>query len=185
MNTLTNGLVCAFLCTGMANCFTQYGTHLDNFNVYYSSDRQAALDRAKQINVQIARNSIWWNNVEPIQGENNWSVIDAAVKEEIAAGIEPLVTLVGSPAWANGTSPNQYEYYYQVPSDPGAFATWVSRYAAFASSTAQRLKGKVTKYELWNEENEHFTWQPAPNPDQYATWFLAVSQAIKSADPNA
>ena len=172
------------LSAGAANS-TQFGTHLDATNVYYQSDRANAIARAKQINVQIARNTVWWNNVQTYRGRDNWGVIEAAVDEQRAAGIEPLVTLVGSPAWANGADPNQFEFFYQIPGDPGAFSYWVGEYASFAASAAQRLKGRVTKWELWNEENEHFTWQPFPNPDQYAAWYRAVYQAIKSVDPSA
>jgi hypothetical protein len=53
------------------------------------------------------------------------------------------------------------------------------------SEAAMRYKGKVRKWELWNEQNETYFWKPTPNIDHYAQWYTAAYQAIKAVDPTA
>ena len=60
-----------------------------------------------------------------------------------------------------------------------------AQYAKFVRLVATRYKGKVANYEVWNEPNAIFFWQPAPNATQYTALLKAAYTAIKGADPNA
>jgi hypothetical protein len=112
-------------------------------------------------------------------------LIGEVVDELTAAGIEPLFTVYGSPAWANGTSDDAKNYYLYVPTEPAAFALWLSEYTAFMHDAALRYRGRVKKWELWNEENQHFFWKPAPDLDRYARWYREIYRTIKEVDPEA
>ena len=59
-----------------------------------------------------------------------------------------------------------------------AFAAWVDRDAAFMHAAASRYRGKFKRWELWNEENLHWNWKPAPSAAQYARWYTAVYGAV-------
>jgi hypothetical protein len=132
------------------------------------------------LHAKVSRGSFLWSHIEPNQGTRDWSVTDDVVNKLTAANIDPLMVAYGSPAWANGSS-----NFLVVPTDSAAFANWVAAYADFMAAAATRYKGRVTKWELWNEENQHFFWQPKPNVTQYSIWFKAVYAAIKAADPSA
>jgi len=50
---------------------------------------------------------------------------------------------------------------------------------------AQRYAGRVSAYEIWNEEDEARWWTGAPNPAAYAQLLKATYPAVKAADPKA
>jgi hypothetical protein len=164
----------------------QYGVHMDSTWDGYGWRRTKAIGQARDVlHAQVARNSFLWHLVEPVQGQRDWSRTDSVVDELRAGGIEPLMAVYGSPPWANGTPSSTADHYLYVPTDPAAFDAWVHNYADFMRAAARRYRGKVKRWELWNEENLHWNWKPAPSAAQYARWYSAVYAAIRSEDPDA
>ncbi len=129
----------------------------------------------------IVRNSVLWNHMQPTKGGPiDFSVMDDVVDTQASYGVENLGCIAGSPGWASGGGE------WTVPTDAAAFNAWVEEYAAFiGGEVVPRYRTKMKKWELWNEENGDFTWQPKPSPQQYIQWFNAVRTAIKKADPTA
>ena len=145
-----------------------------------------AIDAARNLRAEVARVGLMWTWIEFTQGHQDWTVPDRVIQGLIDAGVEPLLVVFGSPAWANGVGAGSDPYFYlHVPTSPAAFQLWVDRYRDFVGQAARRYRGRVTKWELWNEPNDKFFWRPGPRIDQYATWFAAVRQAILDEDPNA
>jgi hypothetical protein len=163
----------------------KYGVHQDLTYDGYSWRRAKGIDAAASVHAQISRNSLLWSKIESTPGTYDWSIPDSVVDGLIAKGIEPLFVIVGSPSWANGSAPDMPGSQYYVPTDDKAFSTWVRAYSAFVRNAVARYKGRVTKWEIWNEENEHFTWKPQPITSQYAQFFTAIRSAILSVDPKA
>jgi hypothetical protein len=89
---------------------------------------------------------------------------DAIVREEEARGVKTLfvVTALGGIR----------------PTDPGA-------YGQFVRNLAERYKGKVDAYEIWNEEDESGFWPGAPQPAEYVTLLKIAYGAVKLGDPAA
>ncbi len=164
---------------------TLYGLHMDLAFNGNAAERTRTIQNAVAIKTQISRNSFAWSQVEPTRGNRDWRLTDSVVDELIANGIEPLMVIYGSPSWANGVSASVTNAFLYVPTEETAFAAWVTQYASFAGAAAARYRGKVRKWELWNEENQHYFWKPSANVDQYVRWYTAVAQAIKAADPGA
>ena len=52
--------------------------------------------------VDLVRVNVYWSDVESHEGVFNWSAYDPAIKGLHTRGIEPVLTLVSTPAWANG-----------------------------------------------------------------------------------
>jgi glycosyl hydrolase family 39 (putative alpha-L-iduronidase) len=50
---------------------------------------------------------------------------------------------------------------------------------------AERYKGKVEAYEIWNEENLPRFWSTGPDPARYVELLKAAHAAIKQSDPAA
>src|SRR6478672_2249888 len=147
---------------------TQFGVHQDLNYDGYDWRRAKNIAAAASIGAQISRNSLLWSNIESTRGTYDWSIPDSVVADLRANGIEPLFVIVGSPSWANATAPETPDARFYVPTQKAAFSAWVSAYVGFVKKAVARYKGRVTKWEVWNEENEHYTWKPAPSITQYA-----------------
>jgi hypothetical protein len=166
---------------------TTYGLHMD---VTYDDDpahRLEAIELAASVGVQISRNSFLWHRMQPTPDQEvDWSVPDSVVEELTGRGIEPLFTAYGSPSWANGVPHDDVEDAdLYVPQDDADFDQWVDRYADFMRAAAERYRGQVTKWEVWNEQNGTWFWKPAPDLDRYVEFFQAVRGAILQGNPDA
>jgi hypothetical protein len=170
--------------TSVASSGVEYGVHSDLSFDESVSQITTGIQQVSALHANVQRGSFLWHHIESTQGTYNWTYTDAVVSQSLAAHVDPLMVVYGSPSWANGTPTSTASYYLYVPQDSAAFATWVSEYATFMSAAATRYKGQVKKWELWNEENQHYFWMPTPNVQQYITWYRAVSAAILAADPS-
>ena len=164
---------------------TLYGLHMDLNYIEDPGIRKLAIEKAKELNVQVSRNSFLWHRIEAEKGARDWSVPDSVVQELLAAGIEPLFCIYGSPLWANNVDTNTEKYYLYIPAGDQAFQEWLKIYKDFVTDAVQRYRGEVKMWELWNEPNEHFFWKPSPNIEQYAMWYREIYKTIKKIDPNA
>lgn len=161
-----------------------FGLHMDLTWNGWETERTEAMDRAKELGTEVSRNSFLWHLVEPVQGTRDWSTVDHVVDGLLAREIEPLMVIYGSPAWANGVDGFE-DAYLHVPEESQQFALWLDRYADFVREAAARYAGRVNKWELWNEQNEHYFWKPAPNLERYIAFFERISEAIQQEVPNA
>ena len=58
-------------------------------------------------------------------------------------------------------------------------------YADFVRYVAGRYAGRVSAWEVWNEENTQRFWSTGPSPSSYVPLLQAAYPAVKQADPNA
>jgi hypothetical protein len=169
-----------------ARAETAYGLHQDLTYDGYQWRRAQGIDAARRVGATISRNSFVWNHVERSPGVYDWSRYDAVVAELEAAGLDPVFVILGSPSWANGVASDVPDAKFYVPAGTGAeFQRWVDRYEEFVRIAVRRYRGRVHRWELWNEQNESWFWKPAPSVEQYAIWYRAIRQAIREEDPGA
>ena len=118
-----------------------------------------------------------WNEAEPqAKGSYDANIIaryDRAIDTARAAGAKVLVFVNGAPRWASGSRIPMMKP--QNPSD----------YADFVRFVAARYAGRVSAWEVWNEENTSRFWPSGPNPAAYVPLLKAAYPAVKAADPNA
>lgn len=116
-----------------------------------------------------------WHDLE-WQGNDLWNLAsaDRAVEEADSRGIQVLGILGGCPAWANGGKEPAY------PPTPENLVHW----ADYVRTVATRYRGRVSAWEIWNEENIQF-WQPKPDPVYYVQLLSIASEEIRKADPQA
>jgi hypothetical protein len=106
--------------------------------------RLTALDR---LGVDVYRYTLHWDELEPREGAYRWKDADTILHGLQAHGIQPLVTLYGTPRWANGgRAPNV------VPQSAASFA-------AFARAAATRYTF-VRMWTVWNEPNQRASMSP-------------------------
>jgi len=117
-----------------------------------------------------------WRDMEPAQGQIDFSTLDAIVQAFEARGLNILITLTSAPVWAR-TSTDEAG----PPDDPQTFAV-------FAGQVAGRYAGRVNAYEIWSEPNLRREWNSnvhAISATSYLDLLRPAYAAIKAADPAA
>ncbi|MGQ9626046.1 MAG: cellulase family glycosylhydrolase [Anaerolineae bacterium] len=119
-----------------------------------------------------AKSFIDWEGIEGEgKGKYNWVDPDNIVKACSSQGLKILLRVQWTPEWARppGT-PREHP-----PSNPQDFAD-------FMQVVAERYKGKVNAYEIWNEPNLDREWGGKASPQEYVALLKAVYPAIKEVD---
>src|SRR5205823_4299741 len=87
------------------------------------------------------RQQVRWSSYEPAKGQfgNNYvAQLDALINATAAKGLNLMLSPVSSPGWAGAGG--------GLPNNPQDFADLMK-------FMADRYKGKVAAYEVWNEQN--------------------------------
>ena len=106
-----------------------------------------------------------------------WYKYDTIVRQAEAHGLEVVFRLDNPPAW---TRAGGDQVGVQAPPDDPA------DFAAFAMAVADRYRGRVRYYQIWNEPNIYPEWGEQPvSPEDYAKLLAAASRAIRAVDPDA
>jgi hypothetical protein len=125
---------------------------------------------------QYARFYVLWSDMEATRGTFD-NLLLSAYQDQFgrlrAAGVKPVVVVMGAPTWANGSSDRLVP-----PLHPAEFGTFIGTLAA-------KLRGKVAAYEVWNEPDAAAFWHAALDAGQYTALLKASYPAVKAADPAA
>ena len=135
----------------------------------------AAIADVQALHPAWVRIFLGWYAVEPRRGVIDTSQLDYLARgfSELPAGTKIVVDVVGTPAWATADGSTN------VASPP----RHVSDYARFVAALAQRFKGVVEAWEIWNEEDSNPYW--LGTVPEFVALLRAAYPAIKAADPNA
>jgi hypothetical protein len=135
------------------------------------------LDDAVAVGVGWIRLDLAWNNIQPNSPTvYNWSKFDGVVAAANARHLSLLPELAYTPSWAWPAGCANVKCH---PADPNQFA-------AFARAAVARYAPQgIHSWELWNEPNAGYYWQPAADVTQYVELLKAAVPAIKAVDPGA
>lgn len=131
-----------------------------------------------------AQYGIYWKDAEPARGSYNWGDVDNIVNSARAAGLNVLIRVSRSPAWARDPNCSASSPFIDTcpPRDPADFGRFTGALAAHVRS----LTPYSVAYELWNEPNTDNEWGGmCPQPDRYAAMVRAAYPYIKGADSSA
>src|SRR5919198_2205824 len=130
------------------------------------------LDRLDKLGVQIVRYNLRWDHVAAKKPKSptstndpsyDWTESDLFLKGLKARGIAALVTIYGTPSWANG----------------GHAPSWAPKsaraIAAFAHAAAKRYPW-VNRWAIWNEPNQR-RWLRPSSPAVYTVRLLNPAYA--------
>lgn len=167
----------------------------DDPTLRFDAGRQAAFLQARAANATVARTLVEWHRVaptkpatptDPFDPAYKFDDLDEYVRNAQAAGIEVLMTIWGTPGWANGEQKPQF-----LPTDMADFQ-------AFGQALATRYSGRtagypfVRFYGIWNESNLATFLQPQfdaagkiVSPALYARLAAAGYAGIKAGSPAA
>ncbi|MEK7324922.1 MAG: hypothetical protein AAB217_06655 [Chloroflexota bacterium] len=137
------------------------------------------MDLVKDMGFGWVKQIFAWRDIEQIEkGHYDWYRPDLIVDAVQGRNLKLLVRLDHQPFWAQedgGAEP--------LPSAPPKN---YQDFGDFCRVLAERYRGRVAAYQVWNEPNLSREWgnQP-PNTAEYAQLLAACYVGIKSADPNA
>ena len=151
--------------------------------------------RMGRANVGTMRLFVVWPDVEPSQGNYDWSFLDYYVSNTAENGIELLPFIYGTPSWAGANCGNLgADLCERVPPlTESAKAAWtnflqdfVRRYGpngAFWAEHPTIPYVPVTKVQIWNEPSSQTYWRPRPKPKKYGALVKLSDAAIDAVDP--
>ena len=137
-----------------------------------SPAQEQELNLEEAAGIRQIRTDVKWSKIEPTEGDLQPEIYDELVDNAAIHGIDLLALLDYSNAWAEA--------------EPGVTDTLdPMKFATFAAAVAEHFIGRVSRYEIWNEENTERFWTPAPNPEAYGALLVASADAIHAVDPAA
>ena len=148
-------------------------------------DRNRVLTLSKNAGVYWARQQVAWQDLHDISGAIYWSELDNVVADASKAGVNLLLSIVRSPAWAtsNGSSGLPAREHF-------------ADFASFMGQMANRYRGRVQAYEIWNEQNRACenggdcsssggTGGKVVDASYYVDMLAEAYDAVKTNDPYA
>ncbi len=140
------------------------------------ADTDATFDLAAETHLRSVRLPVFWGLVQPRDAVSyDWTTVDRLVTDASERGLRILASLSSTPGWA--ATPGARGPYAK-PAEHAAFGR-------FAAVLAQRYRGKIGAYEIWNEPNGAAFYDPAPDAISYTGLLRAGYAAIKNGDPAA
>jgi hypothetical protein len=157
----------------------EYGMNVFVWGNPSTTDRD--LGRVRDAGFTWQKTLFKWSDIEPVQGQFNFSESDRVIRQSAANGIKVIARLDFQPTWArrdgahNGP-PDNYD-------DFGRFVSeLVKRYR-----TDSQI-GTLQAIEVWNEPNLAREWGNAPINEAQAADYVrllkSAYEAAKAADPN-
>jgi Cellulase (glycosyl hydrolase family 5) len=167
----------------------------DDPSFRWANNRRALVEGAAQKNATIMRLLVQWHLVastrpssptDPFDAAYNFDDVDEAVRAAQDNDQEVLLTISGTPRWANGGK------------SPNAMPTRVADFTNFSRAIGSRYSGRFSGYpfvgfwSVWNEPNLQGFLSPQFNargrsvaPANYAKLAAAAYKGIKAGNPRA
>jgi hypothetical protein len=167
----------------------------DDPSLRWRDDRTSVFDIAQQLDATIVRTTVYWSRIaptkpavagDPMDPAYSFFDLDELVRNAQARGMEVMLTIWGTPAWANGGKGQNYA------------PTNYNDLRDFAFALASRYSGAypgipfVRYYTVWNESNlgQFLSPQFASNgkpaaPFIYAKLYAAAYTGIKAGNRSA
>ncbi len=167
----------------------------DDPSFRWVDDRESRIQLSAQQGATIMRLLVQWNVVaarrptnasDPFDPEYNLSDVDEAVQTAQKNDEEVMLTISGTPSWANGGK------------KPNVMPKRLSDFTTFAKAIAARYSGRFEGYpyvrfwSIWNEPNLNLFLTPQFNtagksvaPANYAKLYAAAYAGIRAGNPLA
>jgi len=146
-------------------------------NIHVTHFAPNGLQRFKDAGFGFVRMDVAWSAVEKTKGVYDFSAYDTLLSDLGSANARALLilgyanTLYGG-LLQKGTS--------GLHTDAEQIA-----FASFAAAAAQHFAHRGVIWEIWNEPNGDFFWQPKANVEEYGAVVKVAAKAIRAADPGA
>ena len=134
---------------------------------------QKNFDVLRETGTKLLRFGIGWDGIEEAPDAHNWRFWDEIVDTAEREGVTLLPYVCYTPQWLGDDPEN---FWRETPRD-------LDRFGKFMFQIAQRYRGKIRSWELWNEPDNRDYWRGSAK--QFARMFKAGASAVRRADPQA
>ncbi len=111
-------------------------------------------------------------------GIDAWAKFDNIVELAEAEGVEIMARLDHPPPWSRARPPEE--------AGPFGPPDRVTDYGDYVAAVADRYRGKIRFYQLWNEPNIYPEWgEQTVNPEAFVPFLCEGYDRIKAVDPQA
>jgi plastocyanin len=138
----------------------------------YENDPKPVIDMVQDLKAKWVLHQLSWYQIEPQKGVYKWEKLDRAVDAMSKAGLYIVLHPVQAPEWSWASDKVGY------PKDPEDFGR-------FMTIVAQRYKGKVAGYQVWNEPNFAHETGIYASASHYGAILKLGYNAVKAVDPKA
>jgi hypothetical protein len=167
----------------------------DDPSFRWVSDRESRIESSAQQGASMMRLLVRWNQTvptrpadpsDPFDSSYNFDDLDEAIRTAQLADLEVVLTLYGTPRWANGGR------------GANVMPRRVADFRAFTEAIASRYSGRFDGYPfvrfwtIWNEPNLQLFLAPqfdsrgrSVAPRNYALLYAAGYEGIKAGNPRA
>ena len=163
----------------------RYGIQDDAWLQYGPGRLQSRVAELDSLGVDVVRVTLNWRRIEPRKGVASWARADELLSALHKAGIAPLVTLYGTPGWANGGRSESW-----APTSKWTFALTGTSYASPAYY-AQRMFSTMHGDQILATDAQNIPtreWQPraprsgaaTPSPRQLQQVFFNATRDSRS-----
>lgn len=149
------------------------------FGMHYSGAATGSWPAAPIGSIRLWDAGTSWRHIQPQRGIWDWTALDAAVANAEAHGASINLVLGQTPQWA-ATFPERIGIYGAGAPSPVANP---DDWADYVGAVANRYKGRVGVYEVWNEFELGIFWQGTLL--QMKELAKSAYSIIKKADPGA
>lgn len=133
------------------------------------------LARAEALGVKWARVSVNWSTIEDRDGKYHWEYLDRIIEGLSKRGIQEYVCITG------GHARYAEDYDIAPTENEEAMNAWLDMVEALGT----RYGDRVQHWEIWNEPNTVWFWEPEPDASAYARLLKASSKVLRRVDPGA
>ncbi len=125
-----------------------------------------------------AREEFRFDVIHPSPDRWDWGLTDEMVGRLAERGVRILGLLDYSVGWATpGWTGPSWALVRSMPD--------LDAWRSFVRAVVSRYKGRVSAWEIWNEENHDIFWHPQPDVASYVRLLKASFAEIKAVDPTA
>jgi hypothetical protein len=154
----------------------EYGMHAHLW--WHEEAARRDLDLIRDAGFGWVKQNVGWRDVEgAAKGAYNWYFTDRIVGDAEERGLKVLFRVDSEPVWA--VPPRGVRSNNGPPEDSADFGD-------FCHTLAERYRGRVAAYQVWNEPNLAREWGGwHPDPAAYVDLLRACYVGVKTADPGA
>lgn len=172
-------LLCALALGGALGVSAQTTPHPagDFYGLNSVAPVEPWLSLARESGAGVVRWQFNWRDHEPTPGNWVWDASDGPLRAWRAGGLQVHAILHNPPDYAlarpGGLVPTNIHLPWNHPDN---------RWGAFCHAFAQRYRGQIASYEVWNEPDLAIYWEGSA--EGYFHLMRSCYQAIKAADPS-
>jgi O-antigen ligase len=129
--------------------------------------------------IEISGKGIYTDTRNPGAPVNAWDKYDFIVDQANRYGLQIMARLDSPPVWARMPGDDVQQFTKGPPRDNNDFGD-------FAAAVAQRYKGKIKYFQIWNEPNLFGEWGGHPvSAEEYTALLKVAYERIKAVNPDA